>query len=262
VTAVLNEREIELPRGAHQLVYHAGDGPALLWLHGVGGIEPGEPLLAELAEHHRVLAPLAPGFSDLGELAEIDDVHELAMYYDDVLDALELDKVAVAGHSFGAMLAAELAAHYPRRVERLVLISPLGLWNDAYPVADLFALTASEMPALLYADPANAPAAAGTDGGEAEIEALVAFAQSMTTVAKFMWPIPERGLARRLRRITAPTLVVFGEADAFVPSRYADDFLAALPNASKRLIDGAGHMLPAEDPTALAAAIEEFLQAA
>lgn len=259
MNTLLDERTLELPRGARQLVYEAGEGLPLLWLHGVGGIEPGQPLLTQLAEHRRVLAPLAPGFSDLSELAEIDDVHELAMYYDEVLDALELDRVAVAGHSFGAMLAAELAAHYPRRVSALALISPFGLWNDDYPVADLFALTASQMPTLLYADPAKAPVAAGPGGGEAEIEALVAFAQSMTTVAKFMWPIPERGLVRRLRRITAPTLVVFGGADAFVPPRYADDFVAGIPHASKRLLDGAGHMLPAEDPAALAAAVEEFL---
>jgi pimeloyl-ACP methyl ester carboxylesterase len=205
-----------------------------------------------------VLAPLAPGFRDLAELAELDDVHDLAMYYDDMLDALALDQVAVVGHSFGAMLAAELAAHYPKRVTQLVLISPFGLWNDSYPVADLFALTPAQMPGLLYANP-PVPATAPGNGGEADVEALVAVAQSMTTVAKFMWPIPDRGLARRLRRISAPTLVVFGEADAFVPPRYADDFVSAIGGSSSKLIAGAGHMAPVEDPDAVLTAIDGFL---
>jgi pimeloyl-ACP methyl ester carboxylesterase len=257
--ASLNERALQVADGARQLVYEGGEGPPLLWLHGIGGIDPGRPLLERLTERHTVLAPLAPGFSDLAELSEIDDVHDLAMYYDDLLDALSLDQVAVAGHSFGAMIAAELAAHYPKRVTQLVLISPFGLWNDAYPVADLFRYTVSQMPDLLYANPANAPATASANGGEVDVEALVAVAQSMTTIAKFMWPIPDRGLARRLRRITAPTLVVFGEADAFVPPRYADDFVAAIGDSSSTLIAGSGHMAPAEDPDAVLAAIDGFL---
>jgi pimeloyl-ACP methyl ester carboxylesterase len=255
---VLSERTLELPGGATQLVYETGEGAPLLWMHGIGGIEPGRDLLDRLAGGHTVLAPLAPGFRDLAEVSELDDMHDLALYYDEVLDALGLDQVAVAGHSFGAMVAAELAAHYPRRVTQLVLISPFGLWKDDYPVADLFALTAKQMPELLYADPSKAPSTVSLNG-EADVEALVAFAQSTTTLAKFMWPIPDRGLARRLRRISAPTLIVFGADDAFVPARYAEDFAAAIPNAASRLIPGAGHMVPAEQPEAVLAAIEEFL---
>jgi pimeloyl-ACP methyl ester carboxylesterase len=255
---VLSERAVELG-DVHQLVYQGGEGPPLLWLHGIGGIEPARPLVERLAKRHTVLAPLSPGFSDLAELAEIDDMHDLAIYYDDLLDALELDEVAVAGHSFGAMVAAELAAHYPKRVTQLVLISPFGLWNDAYPVVDLFAYTPAQMPELLYANPANAPATVSANGEEVDVEALVAVAQSMTTVAKFMWPIPDRGLARRLRRISAPTLVVFGEADAFVPPRYADDFVSAIAGSSSQPISGAGHMAPAEDPDAVLSAIDGFL---
>lgn len=258
-TLDLAERTVELPGGASQVVYAAGEGPPLLWLHGIGGIEPTQSLLARLTEQRTVIAPLTPGWSDLGELADIDDMHDLAIYYDDLLDALALDQVVVAGHSFGAMLAAELAAHYPKRVTQLVLISPFGLWNDEYPVADLFAHTVAQMPTLLYADPAKAPATTAGSAGDADVEALVAVAQSMTTVAKFMWPIPDRGLTRRLRRITAPTLIVFGDADAFVPPRYADDFVAGIANASSLLIAGAGHMVPAEDPEAVAAAIADFL---
>jgi pimeloyl-ACP methyl ester carboxylesterase len=258
---MLSEQAVSLPRGSSQTVHRGGDGPPLLWLHGLGGVEPAGPLLEGLIGAGRtVIAPVAPGFADLAELAEIDDVHDLAIHYDDLLDALGLERAAVAGHSFGAMLAAEIAAHYPRRVEQLVLVSPLGLWNDEYPVADLFALTASEMPELLFADPASS-AAAGVAAAEGDVEALVALAQSMTTAAKFLWPIPDRGLARRLPRITAPTLVLFGAEDRFVPPRYADDFAAAIPGTRSKLIDGAGHMLPVERPDEVLAAVGEFLGA-
>jgi pimeloyl-ACP methyl ester carboxylesterase len=141
------------------------------------------------------------------------------------------------------MLAAELAAHYPTRVSRLVLLSPLGLWNDRYPVADLFGLPASEVPKLLYADPARAPSSGNS---KPDVDTVIALTRGMTTVARFLWPIPDRGLARRLRRVRAPTLIIHGEQDRFVPVDYVDDFLRLLPDANRVIIPGAGHMLLAE----------------
>jgi pimeloyl-ACP methyl ester carboxylesterase len=95
--------------------------------------------------------------------------------------------------------------------------------------------------------------------GEPDVEALVPVVRGLTTLAKFMWPIPDRGLSRRLRRITAPTLVLFGERDALVPARYADDFVAAIPDATRTIVPGAGHMVPVERPEAVLAAIDELL---
>jgi pimeloyl-ACP methyl ester carboxylesterase len=221
----------------------AGSGPPLVWLHGLYGVEADGPLIEALAEHYSVYAPLAPGFADLDELDDLHDIHDLAMHYDDVMEALGLSEVVAAGHSFGAMLAAELAAHYPSRVSRLVLLSPLGLWNDRYPVADLFGIPAAEVPKLLYADPSRAP---GLDGPKPDVEKVIALTRGMTTVARFLWPIPDRGLARRLRRVRAPTLIVHGEADRFVPAQYADDFVRLIPNATRVIIPGAGHMLLVE----------------
>jgi pimeloyl-ACP methyl ester carboxylesterase len=211
-------------------------------------------MIEALAERYAVYAPLAPGFADLDELRDLRDVHDLALHTDDVLDALGIDQVVLVGLSFGAMLAAEYAAHYPRRVSKLVLLSPVGLWNDAYPVADLWGVPAPELPGLLYADPSRAPKAEGGD-----VEAIVRLVAGMTSVARFLWPIPDRGLSRRLRRISSPTLIVHGERDAFVPVQYADDFLRALPQASKVIVPGAGHMLTIEAPEATRAAIDRFL---
>lgn len=235
-------RQLSAGSGRRQVVYRAGSGPPLVWLHSLYGVEADAPLIAALAQHYAVYAPLAPGFADLDDLDAIRDIHDLALHYDDLMDALELPQAVVAGHSFGAMLAAELAAHFPNRVSHLVLLSPLGLWNDAYPVADLFAVPATEVSNLLYADAAFAP----HTGAKPDVEAVIALTRGMTTVARFLWPIPDRGLSRRLRRVRAPTLVVHGERDAFVPVQYADDFVALLPDASRHIIPHAGHMLLVE----------------
>jgi pimeloyl-ACP methyl ester carboxylesterase len=250
---MLTENTLHLSGGRRQIVHQAGAGPALVWLHGLYGVAADAPVIEALGRHHTVYAPLAPGFADLAELDDLRDIHDLALHYDDVLEALHLAQAVVVGHSFGAMIAAELAAHAPARVSRLVLVSPLGLWNDAYPVADLWAVPTAEMAQLLYADP---PSAAPAVSRAPDVEAVVAQVRGMTAVARFLWPIPDRGLARRLRRVRAPTLVIHGEQDRFVPVQYAHDFVARLPNAAAQILPGAGHMLPVEALDAVVQAIE------
>jgi pimeloyl-ACP methyl ester carboxylesterase len=229
-----------------------GTGPAVLYLHGLYGVALDTPLIEALALRHTVYAPLAPGFADLAQLDDLHDIHDLALHYDDVLEALQLDHAIIVGHSFGAMIAAELAAHSPGRVARLVLLSPLGLWNDAFPVADLWGVPPAELPGLLYADPSRAP----KPGPNLDVEAVVAQVRGMTAVARFLWPILDRGLSRRLRRIKAPTLVIHGAQDRFVPVQYAHEFVTLLPDASAHVIPGAGHMLPVEALDAVVALIE------
>jgi pimeloyl-ACP methyl ester carboxylesterase len=244
-------RDVRLPDGRSWPVHEAGTGPALVWLHGLNGFDAEDPTLRGLTRQFRVVAPLAPGFSSLSDLAEIDDVHDLALAYDDLFQALNLEGVPVVGHSFGAMVAAEIAAHVPHRVGRLALLAPFGLWNDAYPVADIFAQRPAELQALLWADAAaqrrfaaRAPDPKSVEGVEATLKRI----QGLTAMTKFVWPIPDKGLKKRLPRIAAPTLVLLGEGDGVVSPRYATDFAAAIPRCETAVVPGAAHMLPYEAP--------------
>jgi pimeloyl-ACP methyl ester carboxylesterase len=257
---MLRSETVELFGGRKVEVWRAGQGPTVVWLHGPHGVRKTDPMIAELAKRHAVVAPVAPGFNDVDELDEVRDVHDLALHYDDLLEALGLERIALVGHSFGAMIAAELAAHVPKRVERLVLISPFGLWRDDHPVADLFARPYATIDRILWkaaeppawvTDPVNFP--------NDPVEKAVALNQAMTSVAKFIWPIPDKGLRRRLPRVSARTLIVFGADDAFVPAIYADEFAAAIPGARKAVIADAAHMLPYEQTAEVMRLIEEQL---
>jgi pimeloyl-ACP methyl ester carboxylesterase len=75
-----------------------------------------------------------------------------------------------------------------------------------------------------------------------------------------MWPLPDRGLVRRLRRIKALTLVVWGEKDKLAPSQYADDFVANIPDARAEFIPDAGHMAPYERLKDFVALVTDFLR--
>src|SRR5260370_18109970 len=105
---MLTSETIDLGGGRKQLVYRAGDGPPLVWLHSLYGVEADAPLIEALAEQYSVYAPLAPGFADLDELDYIPDIHDLWMRYDNVMDPLELPEAVFAGHSFVAILPPHL----------------------------------------------------------------------------------------------------------------------------------------------------------
>jgi pimeloyl-ACP methyl ester carboxylesterase len=254
---------VNLRNGRRWEIYTAGKGSALVWLHGLRGVDAADPVLEKLASRHRLIAPVAPGFNDLDELAQVDTIHDLVLDYDDLLAELALEKFDLVGHSFGAMVAAEIAAHFPARVARLVLLAPIGLWNDAYPVTDIFAIPYTEIDNSLWRDQ-NArdriakPVAPNLDVKEAA-DQMINLARSLTAVTKFTWPIPDRGLRRRLPRIAAPTLALFGEDDTVVSPRYADDLRGGLPTAETKVIAGGGHMLTYERPAEVTAHLERFL---
>ncbi|MEY2588837.1 MAG: hypothetical protein QOJ67_821 [Acidimicrobiaceae bacterium] len=250
------EDVVTLASGLSVAVSRSGQGDPVVWLHAMGGFRADDPLVARLAASHAVIAPTAPGFRDIAELRPLRDVRDLAMHYDDLFDALELEQATVVGYSFGGMIAAELAAQHPHRVGRLVLIAPQGLWDDDEPAVDLFGVTLAEREALLFGGGsglAYPPRAVPTDE---EAEQL---ARALTSVAKFVWPLPDKGLRRRLYRVTAETLVLWGEGDLVVPSSYASMLEQGIANAQVVTIAGAGHALPLDAPDAVFAAIEQFL---
>lgn len=247
-------------------IARVGEGPPLVWFHNAGGVSELDPVVLGLAGlGYEVIAPVCPGFDALEELDDIRDIHDLALWYDDLFAAHGLDGVPVVAHSFGAMVAAELAAHVPHRVGQLVLAAPLGLWRDDAPVADMFPAFPLEIQDLLWADPSKAilpppPTRQSIDGIDDPLLAMfLQMTTGMTAVGKFIWPIPDKGLDRRLHRISAPTLLVWGAKDKLVPASYADEFAAGIPDARVEILDDAGHMVILERLDAFIDLVGAFL---
>jgi pimeloyl-ACP methyl ester carboxylesterase len=243
-------------------VHEVGSGPPLLFLHGVRGVEPDAPFLERLAQHYRVIAPYLPGYAESSGTEHLRDLHDLIYYELDLLDALGLRHVPLVGHSLGGMVAAELSAVQPDRFSALVLIAPFGLWNPAYPVADFFAMSPEQLAAATYHDP-QSPAAQAAAHTPADQEGYIAFmldrAKALATAAKYLWPIPNRGLASRLHRVAAPTLLVWGESDRIVPPRYAQDFQEKIATAQVAIIPAAGHLPEVEQLDRTAEVVLRFL---
>jgi pimeloyl-ACP methyl ester carboxylesterase len=242
-----------------------GGGRPLLYLHGTWPLDledGGGPFVRALATKHRVIAPRHPGFGESTGNERLLDLQDLIYYYLDLLDALDLDHLPLIGHSLGGMIAAELAAVQPRRFSKLVLIAPLGLWNDAYPVPDFFTYGPDAAAQALFADPEH-PRAVAMARPPTEGDELIAYhlerAKSLAASAKYLWPIPNRGLSKRLHRVSMPTLLLWGEHDPVCPPRYADDFRALIPHARLEMVPGAAHLPQVEQPERTAELVEDFL---
>ena len=243
-------------------VERRGQGKPLLYLHGAFAYGGWPGFLQSLAESYTVYAPLHPGFGEGEGLEHLDGVLDLALYSYDLMDALGIETANVVGHFFGAMIAAEMAAICPHRVDKLVLAAPAGLWLDADPGVDFFATPANELRGILFSDGNSAiakqvmPDAANDDERG---EQALARVRSLSAVGKFLWPIPDRGLKRRLGRIKAPTLVVVGDGDKIIPPAYGDAFVERIPGARLEVFTNSGHMLNIERGDDFASLVSEFL---
>jgi pimeloyl-ACP methyl ester carboxylesterase len=246
--------------------YQEGTGDPLLFLHTAGGLPSFTPELQEFAKRFTVIAPLLPGFGSTGEEHLHEDVQKLVFWGWDFVDALKIDRPILVGHSFGGMLAAEMAATEPSRVKKLVLVAPAGLFLQENPTLDFFACSPERLAKAAFHDPESEAAKAFTavpTDPEAATEAIVARAKALAMAGRFLWPNGDRGLNERLYRIKAPTLLLWGASDGIIPPAYADAFKRLLTGASNvkvQKIAAAAHALFPEQPQAAVKAVMDFLQ--
>lgn len=176
--------------------------------------------MEHLAKEYQVFAPFFPGTGGTTRSLDLDltNLCDLVLYYYDLFGALSLENFDLIGHSFGGMLAAEIAATAPKRISNLLLISSAGLWNEQFPTADASALSSS-WPEALPEDPNE------------RTQALVEQYVSMAETTRYLWPIPDKGLSRRIHRIQANTCMIWGERDGLIPVRYAYEFQEKIPGS-------------------------------
>ena len=260
----MNERTIAVWDGKVRIrVQSRGSGPALVFLHGPWGLT-WDPFLDELAKSFTVHAPEHPGTTPEtpDDIHHLDNLWDLVLCYDELFQALGLESVALVGHAFGGMLACELAAAYPSRVRRLALIAPLGFWRDADRVVNWMMLDPARLPDYVFRDPKSEAARRmfGTgDDPDAATMARVRLAWAMGATGKFIWPIPDKGLKKRIHRVAAPTLLIWGKEDRLVPPVYADEFTRRIAGARVQTVDGAGHVPHLERPDVVARMVKEFV---
>jgi pimeloyl-ACP methyl ester carboxylesterase len=238
--------------GVRTVAYVAGAGPHLVYFHG-GGTFHGFEFARDWIPRFRVLLPYHPGFGESADAPSIDSLEKLVSHYLALFDALSLKSFHLVGASLGGRLAAEVALSHPERVRRLVLVAPGGIAMPAFPQPDFSRIAYHDWPAYFTHDPEVVrPYWPKEPGGEF----LAARAREAQATGRIT--LSEGLDARRLARLRAPTLLIWGRDDRMILAGNAPEWQVRIPGSTVRIIDRAGHLLLDESPAARAA-IAEFL---
>ncbi|MDT4837654.1 4,5:9,10-diseco-3-hydroxy-5,9,17-trioxoandrosta-1(10),2-diene-4-oate hydrolase [compost metagenome] len=211
-----------------------------------------------LPEHFEVFVPHHPGFGMSCENPAIDSIDGYVEHYRDLFDTLGIARAHVVASSMGGRLAAEFAARYPERVERLVLAAPAGLTVPAHPLPDLSTVPPEEFPALLVQD-IRVLLPFLPEGPDEEFGAMRARegAAVMRLLRGGSLDNPE--MPSLLATIKSPTLLLWGSEDRLIPVGQAEYWQQAIPDAQLKVFTNVGH-LPLDESSEARQALLEFLR--
>lgn len=255
----LLEYEVEVDGHSHR-VWEKGEGRPFGYLAGVGGLTAWTPFLERMAETRRVIVPSLPGFPGAEAFRHLDSHLDWLLATEALLLEAGLADGDLMGVSVGGALAADVAAVWPDMFGRAILLAPFGLYDAANPTADVWAQRPGSTSALLCQDPARYDGPRQRPDGVDETEWEIVQSRAMEAAARLLWPVGDTRLERRLARLRADTLLLWGSEDKVVPFSYAERFAAAIDGET--IIDtipGAGHLADIDRPDAVAARINAFL---
>ena len=241
-------------------LHESGAGSPLLFLHSGGGFSPDDAFVGLLAERHRVIAPSHPGFGYSSLPDWLDSIDDISNIYLELLDRLDLKRVALLGASIGGWIAAELATKSPERIEKLALIGPVGVKTGGpkqLDIPDIFAHSTEALDRMRFHEPGRAK----IELTKLSEEQMRVIARNNETLALLVWEpyMHNPKLKHRLHRLTMPVLFMRGASDGLVSAGYLERYAELVPGARIETIAAAGHLPHIEQPKAFAAALAAFL---
>ena len=242
----------------------------ILFLHGFGAsLQTWDSWVQALSEDYRVISVDLPGFGLTGE-------DPSGIYTDqrsvEVLEAflkeLKIPKVVLVGNSMGGKFAWQFAARYPNQVAKLVLISPdgyashgmeYGKKSEVPAIADLYRYFFSKTFLVMNLKPAYADPKTLNDALVNRYYDLMLAPGVRGAILGRMQQTVLQDPVPALASIQVPTLLIWGEKDAFIPIANSNDYLKVMPNAKRVSLPNIGHLPQEEQPSIGLAALKKFL---
>lgn len=259
-------------------VIDLGEGPALVFVHGLSGSWPNWLEQLPVFANNRVIAMDLPGFGHSPMPAEEITISSYGRILDELLGILGVSAATLVGNSMGGFISAELAIAFPERVERLVLVSAAGISTNGRRDVQRVVPTLRRVERVL---------AAYTTWVAAHSDAVVRYPGLRNAALGLVTRHPSRlnpalaaeqlrgagkpgfmqalqanldyPIRQRLAEIACPTMIVWGEEDKVIPVRDAGVFEELIPGSRKVLFKDTGHMAMLERPAAFNELLESFL---
>jgi len=267
--------------GHRRAFVKAGEGPALLLLHGLGcDHTTWLPVIASLSRRFTVIAPDLLGHGRSDKPRADYSVAGYANAMRDLLTVLGIDKVTVVGHSFGGGIAMQFAYQFPERTERMLLVAPGGLGREVSAVIRAITLPGfhqvmgvATLPGIRHVGAAAMRALAAT--GAPAVRDLDEVAE---IYERFADPRARHAIRHVVRAVVdwrgqvitmtdraylteaMPMCVVWGTEDVVLPVRHANVAAECAPGARVEVIAKAGHFPHRDNPRRFVRVLEDFVR--
>ncbi|MBR1221399.1 alpha/beta fold hydrolase [Bradyrhizobium sp. U87765 SZCCT0131] len=251
------EREFRTLEGCRIALQSAGRGRPLLYLHGAGG-GGWHPFLSVLAERYHVIAPEHPGFGQSQTPEWLDNIHDVAFFYRQLLRDLDLGAVHVVGSSLGGWMALEIAVKDTRHIASLSLVAPAGIHAKGVARPDTFLWSREQQLRHLYHDKAIGERILALPQTPEQEEADM---KNRFMTARLAWQprFYDPHLAKWLHQIDRPIQFLWGADDELIPVAYVEAFRGLLPQAEYTVIPNCGHLPQIEQADTFVQHIDRFV---
>jgi pimeloyl-ACP methyl ester carboxylesterase len=238
-------------------VARAGSGRTVLVLHHDIGSPEQLDFYDALARRFDVIIPHHPGYGRSDRPQWLRSVRDVAVVYQSLLAALDIDRASLIGLGFGGWIAAEMATMAPREFHRLVLVGSMGVKP---PEGDIL-----DQAIVSYLDYARAgfhdQQAFARIYGDVTTDQLVEWDLCREMTFRIAWKpyMYSPTLPHLLGGVRAPALVVWGDDDKVVPRSAGERYAALLPKARLVTVRASGHCVEMEQPDELATLVSGFI---
>lgn len=256
-------------------IYYQDTGPAknpipILFLHGFGSSSHTWDVWAkDLSSEYRVISVDLPGFGLTGEdPSGIYTDQRSVEVIEAFLKELQIPKVVLVGNSMGGKFAWQFAAQYPDQVSKLVLISPdgyaspgieYGKKTEIPAIANLYRYFFSKSFLVMNLEPAYAnPKSLNDDLVNRYHDLMLAPGVRGAILARMQQTVLQDPVPF-LSKIQTPTLLMWGEKDAFIPVSNSEDYLKVMPNVTRVILPNIGHLPQEEQARVGLQTLKEFL---
>ena len=256
-------QEIVEAAGTTVQLVKGGGGQPLVLLHDEMGPPGWMNFHESLAQDFSLIAPAHPGYGDSPYLEWIMNMRDMAGWYLEALDDMELEKPNLLGFSFGGWLAAEMATMHPDRFNKLVLVNPMGVKPPTGEILDMFLVVAKEFLTEGFLDPENTPEFEKVCPAEPTPEQAEYWEMAREQSCRLAWrpymhyrALPH--LLSRLKRL--PTQIIWGRDNPIVPVSASQVYHESIPGSRLDIIDNCGHRPEIERQEEFTRLVKDFLE--
>lgn len=247
--------DIEIKKDGEYEYVDEGQGQTLVLLHGLfGALSNWEMVINAFSKNYRILIPMLPIYKKTNVKPSVEG---LANYTKEFLDHLGIEKCCALGNSLGGHIALIFALENPERLDGLVLTGSSGLFESG--MGSTFPRRGNkpyirERVAFTFYDPKTA-----TEELVDEVFDIVNDNYKALRVVRVARAAQRENLSKKIHRIKAPTLLVWGLNDNITPANVGYEFHKLLPNSTLRFIDKCGHAAMMEKPEEFNVYLQDFL---